>query len=386
MEQLCGKQRAMTYGPGRAPPGTISVIAPVALKESEDTTRNWRKSVNALSRQRLRIMLRSFLGNVPTGLLAEFLIVCPDAETGILRDEVDRLVQGYPRALRRCVRVQGETDMLAACGLDPDMGRFPGWELQQIIKLAYGRLCPTGYYLTMDSDNVTLRPLSAATFFAPDGRGKQTMETRERYEKLYTAEFAEREYKLKTRRFEVSRVLLDLGRYPKAPHTIPSETPTLLCAEVSRALLARLESRHGSSLAEALRNRRGWTEYTLYYGYLALTRERRKYHVFRTRDVLLSLDASAWHKSANYLNPDRRFTRRRLRRATAPFVAIQSWHTAEELLKGRKGTLEDFYRDLESWFAPPPPTFLERLRDRLRRIFGPGARRGKARARRRARG
>lgn len=353
-------------------PASISVIAPIALAERNDEVRKARATVNSLSRTRLRILLRSFLGNLPDGLLAEFLIVCPDVEVESLRAEVRRNVQGFPRALRARIRVQSETDMLVACGFDIDVQSFSGWVLQQVIKLGYARLCPTEYYLTMDSDIITLRPVSTETFFSPDGRGKQGMETRARYAKLYTADIVQKMFANKMRRFDVARDLLGAGPEVEIPREAPSETPTLLCAEAARRLLDHLDARHGPTLAETLRNRRGWTEYSLYYGFLSMTGLREQFHAISRKDVLLSLGASPWRLGHDYLNPDRQYTRRHFQSASAPFVAVQSWLPPEELLKGRDDTIEDFYADLEAWFAPSPSLtyrLLRRIRKALHRLL-----------------
>ncbi|GGD40141.1 DUF6492 family protein [Sinisalibacter lacisalsi] len=127
-----------------------------------------------------------------------------------------------------------------------------------------------------------------------------------------------------------------------------------------------------------MRERKGWTEYALYYAFLSMIDARAKYHLIGYEDVLLALEASAWYPRKAYIDKDRRYTRSHFDEASAPFVAVQSWLPQRVLLHGRKGGLEVFYDDLETWFTPTPPILarraIRRAKTRMRRILRRGRR------------
>jgi len=292
-------------------------------------------------------MLRSFFKGFDVEGLETFVVVCPDKECAAIRQIVEEAVRDNR------ITVVDESSFFRRCGLDGTvLASLGGWQVQQIIKLCFARICKTESYLTIDSDIVLIRAAGLGDLFPNGGKALAGVETAGDYQRLYKEDFSAAEVAAKTRYYQASQQILGYGRPASRAGIFFSETPVLLHKSSALEMLNHLERRHSEGFVSVLSKHQDWTEYSLYFQYLEMSGQLDKSYNSGDCNAVLSLDKSVWQPSAFYNSPriyDRdHFTSSPLNRQ-GPFVAIQSWIPLDEWLSSNFGGLADFYRYLESW-------------------------------------
>src|SRR5579871_15007 len=331
----------------------LSVFAPVALAEQfENGTGNWRNRVNAHAPLRLRLMWKSFAASFDRSSVERFLIVCPARDQDALHDLVSAAAPNLP------IEFLDENRFLVACGL----GRIPqaglgGWQMQQILKLAFARICETPFYLTLDSDIVQFRRAGLADLLPARDKSLIGVESTADYDRLYTPRFAAKEKDAKRRYYEAAQHILAYDRPADRAGVFFSETPVVLSRSGAMEMIRHVESIHRRGIVEVLTEFPGWTEYPLYFQFLEMAGLLSELHIPGGCNAVLSLEKSVWQPSDCYRSQrfyDRQhFVSSPLVRE-GPFLAIQSWIRTEEWLPARYCGLDDFYRQLETWIEPTP--------------------------------
>jgi hypothetical protein len=296
-------------------------------------------------------MLRSFFKGFDAGALETFVVVCPDKEYSAVKQIAEEAVHD------KRIAILDENSFFPMCGLDcRELAGLSGWQIQQIVKLCFARVCKTEWYLTIDSDIVLIRALSHGDLF-PDGvRALAGVETAADYDRLYKADFSAAETAAKSRYYLASQQILGYDRPPSRAGVFFSETPVLIHKSSAVELLNHIEHLHSEDLVSTLSKHQGWTEYSLYFQYLEMSGEFDKNYICGGCNAVLSLEKSVWQPSSLYKSPRNydhgHFTSSPLVRQ-GPFVAIQSWVPLDEWLSSSFGGLADFYQYLESWLDPP---------------------------------
>jgi hypothetical protein len=177
--------------------------------------------------------------------LAEYLVIVNDPRTEqwerLLRDELERRIGARLWARTRFIHAEE----LAA------VAEMRGWKSQQVIKLEVARQVGTDHYLLLDAKNHFIRPATLGDFWQ-DGRIVTHVKARPQWRSWVQAAFDA------------------LGAEPSEHHLAepyPTTTPYLLITAEVRALLARIEERHGA-LAEVFADMGSATEFFLYYAHL----------------------------------------------------------------------------------------------------------------------
>src|SRR5580704_9169069 len=325
----------------------ISVIAPVALAESPSAANPWKRNVNHAAPLRLRLMLKSFFKGFDGDALETFVVVCPNKECAEVRQIVAEAVQDNR------ITVVDESSFFRTCGLDgTELGRLGGWQVQQIIKLCFARVCKTASYLTIDSDIVLIRATRLGDLFPQVGKALAGVETAGDYQRLYKEDFSVAEIAAKTRYYQASQQILGYDRPASRAGIFFSETPVLIHKSSAVELLNHLERLHSECFVSTLSKHQGWTEYSLYFQHLEMSGQLDENYICGGCNAVLSLEKSVWQPSVFYKSPriyDRdHFTSSPLVRQ-GPFVAIQSWIPLDEWLSSNFGGLADFHLYLENW-------------------------------------
>ncbi len=301
-------------------------------------------------------MLTSFFRGFEETALETFVVVCPDKEYLAVRQIVEDAVRDNR------ITVVGESSFFRMCGLNSvELAGLGGWQVQQVIKLCFARVCKTESYLTVDSDVVLIRATGLGDLF-PDGiKALAGVETAGDYDRLYKEDFSKAETAAKIKYYRASQHILGYDRPASRAGIFFSETPVLIHKSSVLEMLNHLERLHSKNILSTLSQHPDWTEYSLYFQYLEMTGELDQNYICGGCNAVLSLEKSVWQPSAFYQSPriyDRdHFTSSPLVRQ-GPFVAIQSWIPLEEWLSSNFGGLADFYRYLESWLdiSSPPST------------------------------
>ena len=330
----------------------ISVIAPVALTETVAVrSDDWREPVNEHARLRTRLMLRSFLRGFDRNAIEDFLIVCPDRDRaaigGVMEEE---------RAGER-VSIVAESEFFANCGLRGlALEGWGGWQIQQLIKLAFARISPTDYYLTLDSDIVQFRSAGLADLFPEDGKALAGLESAADYDRLYTDEFSPKEQDAKHHYYNSSQAILGYDRPVSRSGIFFSETPVVLNKPAAVEMIRYIEARHQQDFAAVLSANRGWTEYSLYFQFLEMTGALDKLYRAGDCNAVLSLEKSVWQPNICY-RAQRFYDRLHFRSSPlvreGPFLAIQSWIRTPDWLPSKFRGVAQFYEHLESWLTSP---------------------------------
>jgi hypothetical protein len=295
-------------------------------------------------------MLKSFFKGFDPGAIEAFVVICPDKEYIAVRQIVEEAV---PNNRISVVEVVAESSLFSMCGLDSsEMAGLSGWQIQQIIKLCFARVCKTDFYLTIDSDIVLIQATGLGDLF-PDGtKALAGVETADDYRRLYKEDFSAAETAAKMRYYQASQQILGYDRPASRAGIFYSETPVLLHKSSAVEMLNHLHRLHSDGIVAALSKHQSWTEYSLYFQYLEMSGQLDKNYICEGCNAVLSLEKSVWQPTAFYKSPriyDRdHFTRSPLVRQ-GPFVAIQSWIPLDEWLASSFGGLADFYRYLEGW-------------------------------------
>lgn len=154
-------------------------------------------------------------------------------EYGALADKVD--IIGYPELWGR--------------------GHYPaesGWRTQQVLKLLASRTVDCPHYLLLDAKNHFVRPISAADFFAPDGRMRSNMY---RVHPPFIPQF----------RFSCD--YFALAKEPDLSTGLPTATPFLMDRHITLSLIKEVEEREGAPFHQFFMGNK-LVEFYLYYAYL----------------------------------------------------------------------------------------------------------------------
>lgn len=326
----------------------ISVVLPVALHEvgvSAVATQIRRStSIDEVAQLRTSLLLRSFIAQFDQDDLASFFIVSPT-------DDLDRL-SAIIKSITSDRRYEVVSEVDVCRNLDKFInaksGRISGWQLQQIIKLAISEYISSSHYLTLDSDILCLRPISYDRLIADD-RAITNCETPTDYLKIYTNPFASREIQIKLYRYAQSGRLLGCPCLHGNQCRFHGETPVVLRTDVVRNLRAHLTTRFERNWSEVLAQKKGWTEYGLYYHFLEMIGKINSYCSYRGCNTILDLERSVWQASGNYRSV-RSYDADHFARSEGLFVAIQSWLPASSWLPDRYNSVADFYEEVKCWY------------------------------------
>lgn len=335
----------------------LSVVAPLALREPGVDPASWRAAAEHEGHWRIRCMLTTFMRMFRQEDLEVFLCVCPDAEEPQLR----QLLASLTTDPRYQVLPESALCPDTASVRNPQTGRPSGWHIQQLLKLAVAERITTPFYLTLDSDILCCRPFHLGDLVR-DGRARTGIESLEDYFRIYTPAFAQEEMAVKAQRQTGSERLLGWQRGPLQRKRSFSETPVLLHAGQVRQLTQHLESLHQLPWRTVLaRNVPMWTEYTLYYGFLAMQGVLNRFCDVSGCNTVLHLEKSAWQPRSFYRQPRSYAVADILGGSDGPFVALQSWLPAAEWLPEGVAGIDDYYRELLSAVMAPatPPALTE---------------------------
>jgi hypothetical protein len=301
---------------------TISVIAPIALKEIK--LPDWRQSdIDVTPIVRINFMVKSFIKNFNQKNLAIFLIVCRDQE----KEDIEVILKKITDDNR--YKVMAESDYFNLVGIESSkLIEMPGWYIQQIIKLYFSYLCNTDFYLTMDSDILTFKKIDINKFFPKKNKALIGIESADDYFKIYTEKFAHIELKIKSSRYYIVEKLLKYSRPAYLKKRFYSETPVIMNKNQLINLFQHLRDIHQDDFPNILFKTKGWTEYGLYFLYLEMNNLVEKYHILGDLNSVLALEASVWQATNNYKNTrfynNEHFEQMNLKNY-GPFIAIQSW-------------------------------------------------------------
>lgn len=333
----------------------LTVVAPVALREPGVDPHSWRAAAGHEDHWRVYSMLATFMKMFRQTDLHEFLLICPDHEVPALQHLLSSLTQD-PR-----YQVLPESTLCPdlASVRHPQTGQPSGWHIQQLLKLAVAWRITTPFYLTLDSDILCCRPFHLGDLVR-DGRALTGMESLDDYNRLYTPAFAREEMAVKAQRQIGSERMLGWQRGPLQRQRSFSETPVLLHTGQVRDLTRHLEQRHQLPWQTALSRHLQWTEYTLYFGFLAMKGVLPAFCDIADGNAVLNLDKSAWQPRARYQHPRSYEITDLFDGKGGPFVALQSWLPATEWLPAGVASTTDYYRQLLSKVmgtdtAPPAP-------------------------------
>jgi hypothetical protein len=301
-------------------------------------------------------MLRSFLRGFDPAAIEKFLVVCPDRD----RDAIGGLVADEHAEER--VAIMAESELFRNCGLGgPIQDGWGGWQIQQLIKLAFAGISPTDYYLTLDSDIVQFRSAGLLDLFPDGGKPLAGLECAADYDRLYTDEFSRKEQDAKSHYYNSSQVILGYDRPVSRCGIFFSETPVVLHKLAVSEMIRHIQARHRKDAAAVLSEYPGWSEYSLYFQFLEMTGALDEIYHCGGCNAILSLEKSVWQPTACY-RPQRFYDRLHFMSSPlvreGPFLAIQSWIRVPEWLPAKFRSVADFYEHLDSWLTPssgPPP-------------------------------
>lgn len=225
--------------------------------------------------------------------LGTVFVVCPDRELRGIRQALARSVLA-PR-----IRLTAETEMVPELAITPTLG---GWYRQQLVKLAAFEWVETDVYLTLDSDVLCTRPVSAEDL-APDGRGLCHVIGRDLHPDWYSG--SEAVLGMRARRRGVLHavtpaVLHRRGVRALADHldarARSGESGWDLRGVRRRWLLRRARTRIAHRSAEwrvSLAGSTPWTEYALYFTFLEATDRFEEFHV-ESSACIYDVERSIW--------------------------------------------------------------------------------------------
>jgi len=330
----------------------LSVVVPVALREPGVNPNSWRAPVALKNYGRVYSMLATFLQMFRQADLHEFLIICPDHEVPVLQKLVSLLTQDA----RYQVLAESTLCPDLVKGRNPRTRRLSGWYVQQLLKLAVAARITTPFYLTLDSDILCCRPFHYGDLVR-DGRAVNAIETIDDYNRIYTPKFARQEMAVKIDRQIGSERILGWQRGPLQRHSSFSETPVVMHAGQVQQLTRHLEQRYHMPWQAALsQNSLTWTEYTLYFGFLAMNEVLNSFCEITDCNAVLNLEKSAWQPRSRYRTARSYEVPHLFNGTGGPFVALQSWLAPVEWLPEELTSSDDYYRQLlATVMAATPP-------------------------------
>ncbi|MFY0601789.1 MAG: hypothetical protein JXR03_19095 [Cyclobacteriaceae bacterium] len=237
---------------------------------------------NSLSQ--VELLLKSMIKFEFNELLHTFYIVCP-------KEDVLYFEKAYANFIKPLNII-----LLDESELVPDLYDYKGvrgWRRQQIIKLAISQRIETSYFITFDSDVICTRKLTAEDVFS-EGRALIQLIDKRTKQNWWTS----------SAHF--------LGVKPDLEKLGMNVTPAIMSKEVCEKLINELGGKESwvstllkphtlPKIIKALpyfRNRKGWSEYSLYYTFLEKNNSVSKYHFIggttEFPQVLIS-DNSVWN-------------------------------------------------------------------------------------------
>lgn len=141
--------------------------------------------------------------------------------------------------------------IISADDISPVKAR--NWKSQQVMKLVIAKHVTTDWYLTLDTKNHLVRPVTADTLFAPDGRPRN-----------YLSPVDDRMYE----RFDRCQVLMDLPCEERGTRVLPTITPYMLNTGLVRDMIRFIEESFGDVFDTFFMKEKPVNEYYLYYNFL----------------------------------------------------------------------------------------------------------------------
>lgn len=187
------------------------------------------------------------------------LFACRRLVTGIKVVVNDPDVAGFKRAFEDQVLPEygAFADRVEIVGYPAlwGSGTYPankGWQTQQALKLLAARTIDKAHYLVLDAKNHFIRCISAADFFAPDGRMRS---------QLY------RIHPPFIPHFKNACRYFGLAELPDLNTGLPTATPFLMQRDITLSLLEEVEEREDGPFQQFFMGRK-LVEFYLYYAYL----------------------------------------------------------------------------------------------------------------------
>lgn len=184
--------------------------------------------------------------------LGDYVIIINERDPAEVRGIIERDILPLMPSVAPKVRLVTPHDL----GLDlaPDV---IGWRIQQALKLAVNRICPSQHVLILDSKNHFIQPVSRADFLDDQGR--------------FIAFF-----KVKTNRqarwLDHSRKLLKMTKTPEGEFSPATTPPYVFDTQVGRDLVDHLEKTSGKDIATFFQSKDSLaTEFFLYYAFVLKT-------------------------------------------------------------------------------------------------------------------
>lgn len=315
-------------------PKKLSFALPITLNENIGNLK-WRRNSSCNVERRFVVLIKTFLKYFDINDLGKFLIICPARDI----NKLELLLRDLTHDNRFIV-----IDEKTIC---PDLDDLPqglaGWYIQQILKISVAKFINTNFYLTLDSDVICKRHFNTAMLI-PSGKAYTNIETKSDYDEIYNGHFSDLEWEVKNRRLTTSAKILNYQRTEPHINNSYGETPVLLHTKSVNKMIGALSTQYGNWV-KALSNKKGWTEYTLYFLYMEKHNILHKYHISTNRNTILDLEASVWQTPEKY-KYDKVFSPASIleqRVQHGYFVVIQSYLNADKWLPKDFQSTDEFY-------------------------------------------
>lgn len=224
----------------------LSAVLPLCIRGSYD--------IDDLGRT--EILFKSLSTFSEPGMFEEILIVCPDNEVEIIKEQCvkwDKLP----------IKVVSEEVLI------PELKAYQnvrGWRKQQMVKLAAPRMLDCDFFLTLDADVICLKNISKDKLL-PNGKALLQYELRSRHPKWWKSSS------------QILNMSLNIGDQEKGMTVTPAILSSKLCGIATKEIennwkgkgtwvdrLCQLHNPKSFSNWTPYRFRRSkWTEYSLYY-------------------------------------------------------------------------------------------------------------------------
>lgn len=323
----------------------LSFVLPVTLEESGLNLKSWRNNPDSGCRQRMILLLRSFIRMFDQNDLEKIFIVCPEKDC----EELSLLVETITKDKR--YNIIPELDICAEISemKNNKTGKIDGWHAQQLIKLSIAEKISTAFYVTLDSDIFCFRPFSAKDLFTRN-KALLNIEKKRDYKRIYTKTIAKGEYHAKKNRYRNSSEMIDYMRPTMKRHYFHGETPVIMHTKSVLDLAHYIEKKFEKPWKSILAQSRSWTEYSLYFQFLEKQGILNKIYRKKSCNTILNLEQSVWHATDCYRQTrlyDKYHFLYELHQGF--FLAVQSWLPISAWLPDQYRSVEDFYTELEAW-------------------------------------
>lgn len=326
----------------------LSFVLPVTLQESGAGVKTWRKNPDDGSKLRISLLLRSFVTMFEQDGLEYFFLICPEKDI----PEISRLLGSITTDPRYCIISEMDICPEIRKMKNMETGQIEGWYAQQLIKLAIAERIATEFYVTLDSDIFCLRPFSVRDLFFRK-KALLNIERKRDYKRTYNKAFAKKELHIKNKRYNNSGLIIGYRRPLIKKHLFYGETPVIMHSKSVRELAVHITARFDSPWRTVLAETRTWTEYTLYFQFLEMTKKLDTIYWKTGCNALLHLEKSVWHASDCYklrrTYDKAHFMGTLHKEKHGFFIAVQSWLDTSSWLPPHYTSLNDFYAEVEMW-------------------------------------